>query len=260
MISTIIRYLDGSYQPGGKYYTEIDSNFQPSFGNENDVWSVKVLPFVCMVFQSYAMHYNAPRFYAELKDATVSRFTRAVGFSFGTAAVIYISIAVAGFLTFGSSSSTYILNNYSSDDSLANVSRVGVFFSILLIYPLAFIGVRDGLLDVFQVPLEWQTPRKMNVFTICVLSVLTIFSCLLDDLGLINAIGGGALGTLLCFVFPALMYRKAVIKSAAEDPAEIRQSRLAMFLMFIGIFLGVVGVYQSIIEATSNKQKLQKEL
>ena len=138
MVCATIRFLDGSYQPGGKYYADIDSDFQPSFGNENDVWSVKVLPFVCMVFQSYAMHYNAPRFYTELKDATVSRFTRTVGFSFGIASVIYISIAAAGFLTFGSSSSSYILNNYSPEDSLANASRVGVFFSILLLISRCF--------------------------------------------------------------------------------------------------------------------------
>jgi amino acid permease len=252
MISMIIRCVDGTYRPGGKYYADI-VDFHPSFGKENEMWTIKVLPFVCMVFQSYVMHYNAPRFYTELRDASVSRFTKTVGFSFGTASMMYISIAAAGFLTFGGNSSSYILNNYSPKDYLANVSRVGVFFSTLLIYPLAFIGVRDGLLDVFQLPPEWQTPRNMNIFTISVLSILTIFSILFNDLGLINAVGGGALATLLCFVFPALMYRQVITNAATKCPGEIQESCLALFLMVIGVFLGSVGVYQSIIEATSSK-------
>ena len=54
-----IRYLDGSYQPGGAYYDDIPSFYQPSFGTTDNSWSFAVLPFVCMVFEAYVMHYNS---------------------------------------------------------------------------------------------------------------------------------------------------------------------------------------------------------
>lgn len=45
-----VRYFDGTYRPGGEYYDDIPRHYRPSFGNYSDPWSIKVLPFVCMVY------------------------------------------------------------------------------------------------------------------------------------------------------------------------------------------------------------------
>mmetsp|Transcript_16955 Transcript_16955/g.41065 ORF Transcript_16955/g.41065 Transcript_16955/m.41065 type:complete len:208 (-) Transcript_16955:1105-1728(-) len=207
-----------------------------------------------MLFQSFVMHYNAPRFYAELKHPTIPHYSHVVGFSFGIASTISIVIASAGFLTFGENSSSFILNNYSPHDNLAFISRVGIFISTLLIYPLAFVGVRDGLFDVLQVAPYLRTDRKyVTQFTIYLLSILTIGAIMFHDLGLINAVGGGAFATFLCFVFPALMYRRAVLMTTYPATSlyayRIRESWLGLALMVVGAVLGFLGVYQSIVEA-----------
>lgn len=246
MVSMLIRCFDGTYQPGGYYYEHIETEYQPLFGQENYVLTARVLPFVCMVFHSWVMHYNTPRFYTELKDATIPRFTKVVGWSFGLAACICILIAAAGFWTFGENSGSYILNNYSPNDPLATASRLGVFMSTLLIYPLAFIGVRDGCFDLFQVPSHKQTGNVMNIFSIVLLSLLTVLAILVHDLGVINAVGGGTLATLLCFVFPALMYREAVMRSPDRTREEEREVCISMSLMVFGSLLGIIGVWQSI--------------
>jgi amino acid permease len=250
MLSMIMRCLDGTYAPGGIYYDDIATIYQPSFGNETHQWSTMVLPYIFMVFQSWVMHYNTPRFFIELKDASVPRFAQALGWSFGLSAAMYIAIAAAGFWTFGGNSSSYILNNYSPNDPLAFASRLGVFISTLLIYPLAFIGVRDGCLDVFQIPEHLQTDRNLDLFSIIILTASTILSIFFHDLGLINAVGGGAFAIFLCFVFPALMYREAVKKYPIKPTREEQEARFAMVLMCLGVILGLVGVWQSIYDAT----------
>jgi len=58
------------------------------------------------------MQYNGPCYYTELKDTSILCFGQAIAGSFGLSAFIYIAIALAGFLTFGGNSSSYILNNY----------------------------------------------------------------------------------------------------------------------------------------------------
>jgi amino acid permease len=252
MIAMIIRCFDGTYQPGGVYYDYIASEYQPLFGHETHQWSLMILPYVCMIFQSWVMHYNTPRFYMELKDASIPRFAEAVGCSFGLSVAMYIVISAAGFWTFGGNSSSYILNSYSPNDPLATASRLGVFFSTLLIYPLAFIGVRDGCLDVFQVPDHLQTTRNLNAFSLLLLTILTIGAVLFHDLGLINAVGGGALATFLCFVFPALMYRRAVKLFPDKTKNEQQEVMLAVILMAIGVILGLVGVWQSIKDAVDD--------
>lgn len=50
-----IRYLDGSYQPGGQFYNDLSVLYQPSFGTQDNSWSFGVLPFVCMVCAYYIL-------------------------------------------------------------------------------------------------------------------------------------------------------------------------------------------------------------
>jgi hypothetical protein len=50
-----IRYFDGSYSEGGKYFHDISRDMQPSFGTRNDIWTLSILPFVCMTYEAYVM-------------------------------------------------------------------------------------------------------------------------------------------------------------------------------------------------------------
>jgi hypothetical protein len=84
----------------------------------------------------------------------------------------------------------------------------------------------------------------MDVMTLLLLTILTVMAVFVTDLGMINAVGGGTLATALVFVFPALMYQQAVRLqfSGAE-----REVWIAMTLMVIGVILGLLGVWQSIV-------------
>mmetsp|Transcript_13041 Transcript_13041/g.17072 ORF Transcript_13041/g.17072 Transcript_13041/m.17072 type:complete len:543 (+) Transcript_13041:49-1677(+) len=240
-----VRYLDGSYQPGGQFYNDLDPMYTPHFGDVNGAWGIGILPFACMAFEAYVMHYNSARFYAELKDANLTRFGGVVGGAFGFSAVVYAVIASIGYLTFGANSSSYILNNYSSKDPLATACRLLVAFSTLTTYPIVFTGFRDGVLNVLDIPPSRQTSSNLNVFSIVLLTALTVTAVFVTDLGLINAVGGGTLATVMVFVFPTIMYRKLVKKQGLVG--EDFEVTVATVMMVIGIFLGVIGVYLSIV-------------
>jgi len=120
-------------------------------------------------------HFNAPKFYNELKDNTVKRFNLLVGSSFGISIIAYIIMAAFGFLTFGSGSSGLILNNYSTKDTLIGFSRIAVAVSLVFSYPLAFAGFRDGVLDLAKVPQEKRTNNLLDKVTVGCLSLITFF-------------------------------------------------------------------------------------
>jgi amino acid permease len=249
----VLRYLDGSYQPGGIYFDDttaihVDTQEQPTrqltiTTSHQPFFSS--LPFVCMVYTAFDMHYNAPRFYAELHRPH-ENFTTVVVSSFGVAAIVYISIAVVGFWTFGANADSFILNNYSPLDPLATLSRLAIGVCSLLSYPLNFIGVRDNCLDIMGITDRVDTPGKLDVASIVLLSVLTLASCFVTDLGLINSVGGGTTVTLVCFLFPALMFRESVRKFGTGALAERIELWLVMSLMVVGIVIGIVGVGYSI--------------
>jgi sodium-coupled neutral amino acid transporter 11 len=250
----MVRYFDGSYMgPDGKFYNDIPHHLRPSFGTESHPFSVDALPFLCMVYTSFDMHYNSPRFYAELKDTSVPRFGQVVTYSFGITSAIYFAIALVGFLTFGEHCDGYILNNYSANDSLASISRVAIGLCSLVSYPLNFIGVRDNCLDMLGLNDDIDSrdsPIRQNVFTILLLSFLTLVSCFVTDLGLISSVGGGTTVTVLCFVFPAIMFREGLKKFRLDSSDKEKwEVWLVVVLTAVGVILGLVGVWISIATA-----------
>jgi amino acid permease len=241
----VIRCRDGTYQPGGIYYNDLIPQFQPHFGTKLHAWSKSILPFICMVFEAWVMHYNSPRFYNELKNATIPRYSQAVSVAFGSSGLLYMVIAGAGFLTFGEHSDGYIINNYSSQDPLITVSRLGIALSTLTIYPVAFVGFRDGVLDCLNIPRVEHTDARLNGMTVILLTLLTVIAIFFSDLGLINAFAGGTLATAVCFVFPAVMYRQTIIME--QRGKSNLEAQIAMVLMSVGSILGLIGVWQAVV-------------
>mmetsp|Transcript_40699 Transcript_40699/g.85505 ORF Transcript_40699/g.85505 Transcript_40699/m.85505 type:complete len:482 (-) Transcript_40699:249-1694(-) len=237
-----IRYFDGTYdvENDGVFLQDLDEKYIPQFGNYNGAWTGAVLIFAAMLFESFVAHYNAPRFMAELKNSNIHRFRIVVGNAFIFSSLVYVWMTAIGFLTFGGNCNGYILNNYSTNDRLATICRLSIAFSILFTYPITFMGFRDGVLDAIDLPQEKQTSSNINIITIFLLTIITILAAICTDLGAINAIGGGTLATLIVFVFPYLMYRKAVGENSTIE--ERREVSFALLLMLVGVLMGIVGV------------------
>ena len=237
------------------------TEYRPSFGTvgASGSWtSFRVLVLACMLFEAFVAHYNAPRFYTELKNNTVPRFATMTSLSFGASSLIYALVLVFGFLTFGSNCDGYILNNYSNKDMLASICRLCVAVALVCTYPIVFVGVRDGFLDLCHVPMSKHTSTNLNIVSVFLLTIITIIAAIFRDLGLVNAVGGGSLGTIVVFVFPALMYKAAIdqqrhdyiVRQGVDQDIvtwmEVFEANFAIGLMWFGIVMGTIGVYLAI--------------
>ena len=144
-----------------------------------------------------------------------------------------------GFLTFGSSSSGLILNNYSPNDVLIFGSRLAVALSLVFSYPLAFQGCRDGILDLLNFsPKQRADDNVVNLTTLVLLSVVTFLAIVLKDVSLVLSLGGATLGNALTYVYPAIMYYSVVKKQKRKETANVALSVVSAVL---GIFMGAVG-------------------
>lgn len=98
-------------------------------------------------------------------------------------------------------------------------------------------------MDILNLPEEKQTSANVNILTLVLLATITSLAVVTKDLGMINAVGGGSLATLIVFVFPALMYRAAVDHQVAPPTrAQRREVTFAMTLMVVGLIMGAIGV------------------
>lgn len=232
-----IRWMSKSYQMGGAFY---DSQLSiPAFGSAGAAaaLSPKALILACMLSNAYIAHFNAPKFLRELKNNTMNRFNQVIAWSFGTSVALYCLVSAFGFLTFGSASNGLILNNYSTKDVIASLSRIAVAVSVTFSYPLIFVGSRDGIMDLFRI--KNRDESLQNKLTIGILALVTLLASQLRDLGLVAAVGGATFGTALVFCYPPIMFIKSQSKRNAE-------TFFAGFLASLGLIMGVVGTVLSL--------------
>jgi len=243
-VAMTIRFFDGSYSMGeepGALAEQVASVLRPKFGNLGaaSVFTPNALTLVCMLSTAYMAHFNAPKFYLELKQNTLPRFNKVVSLGFGLSIFLMGFMTMVGFLTFGGASNGLVLNNYASGDVLMGLSRIAVAISLVFSYPLAFTGCRDGFLDIAKVPVDKRSPATTNLVTFSLLGLITFCACKLRDITIVLSFGGATLGNALTYVYPAMMYSAVVRKQGRKG--EAFAVNFSILSAIIGVVMGACG-------------------
>ena len=164
--------------------------------------------------------------------------------SFGIAIAIFAAMTSLGFLTFGGASSGVILNNYATSDTLMGISRIAVAVSLVGSYPLAFVGARDGVLDLFKI--KDRSDMTLNSLTVALLAGVTGLALVIPDVTFVLSFAGATLGNSLIYIFPALMFRGAVRKMKDASGALKREVNVAMANAGLGLAMGALGAKMAI--------------
>lgn len=247
-IFMLIRLLDKSYAPGGKFLASIPELMKPSFATRGP-FKIDHMIFVLisMLSTSYIAHYSAPSFYSELKDASMKRFNTVVAGGFGFTLFMNLAVMVVGFLTFGGRSSGLVLNNYSGQDSLATAARVAIGAAIVTGFPFTFAALRDGVLDLAQLQGEKRVAVRQPV-TIALLGFITAIALVLKDVGFVVSLSGAMFGSALMFIVPAVMFiantKKSALPLTSTDKVEVAVS---YGMIGTGVVMTVVGVAVSVL-------------
>lgn len=238
-IAMLVRYLDGSYATGGKLLANVAANLKPSFGKDGwtSVFQPSSLLLLCMLSTAYMCHFNAPKFYLELKNNTLARYNQMISWSFGVSIALTAGVTAVGFLTFGKAADGLVLNNYAASDALMSISRIAVALSLVFSYPLNFQGCRDGVLEMMQI--KNRSNLTLNLATIAILAVLTLLAAVLTDVSFVLSFGGATLGNLLTYVYPCLMLVGMVRKLGVKGQGFAVHTSLISALL--GIVMGSIG-------------------
>ena len=202
------RLLDGSYQPGGEFYCSGDrqeSDAQVWWGLDGgpEMWTISpaTLMLVSSMSTAFLAHYNAPKFYHQLRRRSSTQFFAAAAASFTGALLLYLTCMVAGYLTFGKGCAGNVLHNYSDRDPAAAASRLAMLVAVTCGFPFAFTCLRDSALSLCGLCCS----ETWTVMTFGLLTLIGALGCALDDLGALNSLAGAVLGSLITMVFPGLM-------------------------------------------------------
>ena len=285
----------------GRYLADLPDSLVPAFGSGVGEATSSLVPnlqgvmLLSTLATAFVAHYNAPRFFSELalqqqdkhgstlqhqqQDHTpLERFHTVVSTAYAVATLVFMTVAGAGFVTFGTHAQPMVLNSYSPFDPLVAVCRATLAASILLTFPLPFVGLRDGVLEVWRSHVSSGNGRKeeedatlVRTVSVVLLALVTAIAVSIQDLDLVLSVGGGTFSTAVASVFPTLMFCAAVenrkkqeeaggtssaSRSAVDVPSAMKttstlaqnelETKLAVFLMCICVTVGLTGALNKV--------------
>ena len=240
------RFLDGSYLPGGKFFSMIPVENQPLFSSvAPSLTNPMNFVLLSMLSTAYIAHYNAPKFYSSMPNRTVKKLEKVVTLSYSFITMTFMVVLSIGFLTFGGNAKGLVLNNYSSKDLLIKLCRVAVCGSIVTGYPLNFVGARDGFQQILEDNFKVKKfdERKQNMLSAAILAIVSILAIVLTDLGFVVSFGGAILGSAIIYIFPTILFIKTIkdkVKSGELDLKVNKGLQREVYLNYVILGLGIV--------------------
>jgi sodium-coupled neutral amino acid transporter 11 len=161
---------------------------------------------------AFVCHHNSLLIYGSLRKPTIDRFARVTHYSTGISLVACLSMALAGFLTFGTKTVGNVLNNFPDENIMVNIARLCFGLNMLTTLPLEAFVCRE-VMNNYWFPDEPYHPNRHIIFTTSlVLSAMTI-SLLTCDLGVVFELFGATSACALAYILPPLCYIKLAKRS-----------------------------------------------
>lgn len=242
LVMMTVRYIDGSYVEGGEFFTEAP----PAAGDHMMTMGPKSLLLVNGLAVAFLCHYNGCKYYREFVNHRPDRFGSRVLLAFTVVSSMFAVAMFMGYMTFGSLSDGVILNNYASDDTLANVGRIGMGLANVFSFPLMFSGLREQALALmaFFIPGGKDTYDLVwfqNALSTVMLIIITIIAILVTDASLVVGLVGSICGSATIYVLPCVLFDRACCTHLSEDKYSLKEKVLVRTIGFVGVFLIFAG-------------------
>jgi len=198
---------------------------------------------------SFSAHYNAPTYYAELKEKSFFNYMMVSFYAFGIATLLFTAFGLAGFARFGDEVLGNVLKSYSPDDPMIQLSWFCMMVSTVFNFPHAFQRMRSSFNALMN-----KGPEDNFMFTtILLLSISVYMGVAFKDIAVIKMIKGATLGVSIMFIFPALFFiqlnepirLKRKCSGDINDPmSQVRRRRRGNWLSVLCVIMMVTGFVQ----------------
>lgn len=201
--------------------------------------------FGTMVF-AYVCHDVAFQVHQSLSRPTQRRWATVSHGAIAIAMVFSITMCLLGYLSFFDTVKSNVLNNFSEDNSAANVARFVLAATIVMTYPLNLFMSRHVVARIMGKKGAYEfTTLQHIVITLALFAVSVLLGTTVEDLGLVQSLVGGLSAVAIAFVFPAacaLQVGYLVHRRPWLHTCNWRQ----LLLLAFGIVVSIVSVVQTI--------------
>jgi amino acid permease len=232
------------------------SPMQPLFCSYNRLRSPAPLVLMAMACVAWMAHFGAPEFYHSLKGSAddpdekkkaIAKYNLMTLLGYSSVAAVNAMLLSFGFLTFGGNCAGIVLNNYSTLDPGAALSRLLIMVSVIGGFPFLFGACRSAALDLFASGKE-VTDSLRKKATAILLAVITAISLIVEDAGFVVSFNGALMGTAIIYIFPALLFLKETAGRITSGWVRLERW-FSRFLVVFGSVSAILGAVTSVLNS-----------
>jgi len=260
------RMIDGSYAAGGKYFElmkatpHLQPAAQKAFAGTKYLKDIPpfhvgkgMITLMNMCCVAFACHYNAVKYFMELKDKRVVAFGNTMGVGILGTGTVFCLMMIFGYGTFGAHAQALLLNNYHrSQDVMAIWARAFTGLAIISGYPLMFAGLKSAVFSITKLDdAKVKNQRsKQNLLSMFLLSLVAIGACFVSEHELATVIGivGAIFGSFVIYMLPGVLNNN-LLKQNKVTPFIKGEAFMNNVLIAFGVVFAILGTWVSLSEA-----------
>ncbi|KAM0803268.1 transmembrane amino acid transporter protein-domain-containing protein [Usnea florida] len=186
--------------------------------------------------------HNSLLIYGSLEKPTMDRFARVTHYSTFTSMLACLTMALAGFVTFGDKTRGNILNNFPRENLIVNIARFLLGANMVTTLPLGLFALPPN----FWFPNEPYSPNLHLIFTTSLVVTAMALSLITCDLGAVFELV--VIANRLCklaYILPPLCYIKLSSRSWKVIPA--------ILCVIFGIIVMIISLIQAVTKMIRNE-------
>ncbi|EPX71565.1 vacuolar amino acid efflux transporter Avt8 [Schizosaccharomyces octosporus yFS286] len=243
MVIVIYHFIKGDMERGEIRY------FRPeSLSGYLSVLPVFVFGFTC--------HQNAFSVINEVKTPSHGFINFTLFSAVFSSMILYLIVAITGYLSFGSLTSGNIIAMYDDGSFLITFGKLAIVILVLFSYPLQCHPCRNSLYQAIRRSYSSHdmSNRYHTVLTLCILLTSLLIALSLSSLELVLAFVGSTGSTFISFVLPGLLYYFFSHNAVSPNSASEKQLKITRF---VAACLAIYGISVMILCLNINLAKLK---